>query len=696
MKKPSLALVSVCLGTFMLPLAGGFLSTDAVSIPVDSNPIQVVLSGSQSPFLTQTLVFLLFLFPILAALTQRKVIHVPNIRITAWLAVFGAFVLGSLAFSSFWLNSLMGVLQWVMMASAYFAVSITCGKRQSIWVVSSLFAAMTIAAIFGVLEYGQMRLEDPGHRILALQSNPNQAGALFASGIILGFPLMLRFDRLGKMALFAGIVLQGLALVLTQSKGAIFCLPIGLLTLLVGLLILKPVKPVVSLTALILPLVLIAVMSVGIQQAAQKKGVEGSAPMSRFSNSTEASTQSAGFRKLLWLSAVDLMKQKPLGWGINTFGFESTRPGRSTQTGLAHQTYLQLGSEASLVAPITLLGFFSVLIARSLRGIKRASPEAQLLLLGSISAVLVAIAHNAIDSDMYYFGLGAMVFVLLGSLTSSSTDSQAPEVIFKAPKLAIVSLALLLLPICFLIGSVEYLRATARGAIDSNNLSIAVQSAKSATSLLPIDGTSHALLGLLQRDAQALKRATELSPTPKNFRALASNYFANNKSGEAFNALKKALERDPNNAQAMWLMVTGSEAVGDESTAIQYANRLIDSEKSTYFTIRSLAEFVPLQTYEARLFLAKKETNQNKKVMLLEGAIKGFLEYAKLTVPVVIRFEKVGLQYGGDDKKSAANKLETGKAATEELQRLGVAIPGFDAAAALATFTSGLELLRSQ
>lgn len=696
MKKPSLSLMSVCLGAFALPVAGGFLSTDALSIPIDSNPIQVVLGGSQAPFLTQTLIFLLFLVPILGALTQRKVVHVPNIRISIWLAIFGSLVVSSIVFSSFWLNSLMGVLQWTMMTAAYFAVSINAGKRQSIWVILALFAGMCIAAVCGILEYGQMRLEDPGHRILAMQAGPNQAGALFASGILLGFPLMFRFDRLGKMAVFAGIVLQGLALVLTQSKGAIFCVPIGLLVLVVGLLILKPVKPSVSIAGILLPFLLIGVMSVGTQQAAKQKGGEGSAPMARFSNSSESSTQSAGFRKLLWLSAVDLMKQKPLGWGMNTFGFESTRPGRSTQTGLAHQTFLQLGSEASILAPIALLGFLGALVYRSLRGIKNASPETQLLLLGSISALAVAIAHNFIDSDMYYFGLGAMVFLLVGSITSASTDSQAPEVIFQAPRLVVMGLSFVLIPICFLVGAAEFARASARGAMEGNNLPLAIDSAKRAISLIPIDGSAHAILGLIQQDEAELKKAAELSPVPKNHRALAMNYLRNNKSGEAFKSLKNALERDPLNAQAMWLMVTGAEAVGDQDMAIQFANRLIDSEKTTYFQVRSLAEFVPLQTYEARLFLAKKEADPTKKAKLLADAVRGFLEYTKLTVPVVIRFSKIGMPYGGDDKKSAINKLQTGKGAAEEFQRLGVTVEGFNPAAAVATFTSGLELLSNQ
>jgi O-antigen ligase len=688
--------MSVCLGAFALPVIGGFLSTDAISIPVDSNPIQVVLSGSQAPFLTHSFVFLLFLFPILSALTQRKVVHVPNIRISLWLAIFGAFVVSSLSFSSFWLNSLMGVLQWIMMTAAYFAVCINGGKKQSIWVVSSLFAGMCVAAIFGILEYGQMRLEDPGHRILALQAGPNQAGALFASGVLLGFPLMFRFDRLGKMGVFAGIVLQGLALVLTQSKGAIFCVPVGLAVLVISFLILKPVKPAITLVGICLPFLLIGVMSFGIQQAAKQKEGGGSAPMARFANSSESSTQSAGFRKLLWLSAVDLIKQRPLGWGINTFGFESTRPGRSTQTGLAHQTFLQLGSEASLVAPVALLGFFIALVYRGLRGIKNASQETQLLLIGSISALAVAIAHNFIDSDMYYFGLGTMVFVLVGSITSASTDSQAPEVIFKVPKFAVVCLSCVLIPICLLIGSAEYFRASARGAIEKSNLSLATENVNRALSLVYIDGSSHAILGLLQQNEAELKRATEFSPTPKNFRALASNYLRNNKSAEAFKALKSALERDPLNAQAMWLLVTASEAVGDESTAIQYANRLIESENTTYFQVRSLAEFVPLQTYEARLFLAKKELDPVKKAKLLSEAVRGFAEYSKLTVPVIVRFSKVGLVYGGDDPKSATNKLQTGKAAAEEFQRLRVTVEGFDPAGAITAFEAALELLKSQ
>ena len=699
MKKPHLSLVSVCVGAFLLPLIGGHMSLDAARIPSDSNLLQSILAGNQAPFLTQFVISLFFLFPLLIAMFTRKVIHVPNVRVTGWLAVFFGCIAVSLLWTSFWLPTLQGILQWIMMAMAFFAVTANAGKKQSIWVLFAFFAGTSLAAAAGILEYGQERLIDPGYRIYALQGGQNQAGALFAACSLLGVTLIFRVERLGKLLIAIGIVLQGLAMVLTQSKGAILCLPLGLAVLLVGLAILKPVPLKQAILAALVPFLLVGLLAVGAQQAARStKQANTNAPMSRFSNSSEAATQSAGFRKLLWLSAVDLMKKQPQGWGMNSYWYEGTRTGRMTQTALAHQTFLQLGAEASPIAAITLLGFVVAVILRASKGIRRAAEDTQLVYLGSLAVMVVSIAHNMIDSDMYIFGLGSMVFLLLGCMTSSSADSQAPEVIFPIPRYVVAGIAMMLAPMVLIIGMGEYYRAVARGAIAERNPSLAESSLKQAIGIMPLDGTAYAMLGLISRNENDLIKAAHLIPSPKNCRALANYYFALNRPDEAFSPLRKALLRDPNNAPALLLFMNGSERTGNIPTAIEYAKKLVATENSTYFQVRSQAELIPTQTYEARIFLARQSSDPNEKLKLLVEATKGYLEFTRLTVPVIKRNTSadLGINFAGEDRVTAAEKVEKGRAAAVEIQRLAVKDPTFDPDAAVKLFDAALLDLRSQ
>ena len=463
MKLPHWTIICIALGTFLLPITGGHFSIEAGRILAADSTFKAILSGEDAPFLTHFLVSLLFFIPICSTLFAKKISHVVNLRISFWLALLGACIGVSLIVSSFPSVTVGVILEWAMMSMVFFSITLCCGRKQSSIPILSFLAGSTLAAMLGILEYGQARISDPGYRIFALQVGPNQAGALFAAGTILCLAMSLRFERIVRLCLVLAAILQSFALVLTQSKGAIICLPIGLAILVIGLLVLKTTKPSAVVATLILPLVLTGGLAVGMQQAAKNQG-SGQA-MSRVISSGGEAAQSAGFRKLLWSSAIDLVKDRPYGWGMGTFWFESTRPGKVTQTTLAHQTFLQLASEASPIAPIALLAFFGSVVIWGLRGVRTQSSENQILLVGILGALAVAVAHNFVDSDMYVFGLGGMIFMLCGSFVASSSDSQAPEYIFAMPKIAFGLTALLLIPLCISVGVSELYRAIARGAV---------------------------------------------------------------------------------------------------------------------------------------------------------------------------------------------------------------------------------------
>ncbi|MBI1334158.1 MAG: tetratricopeptide repeat protein [Armatimonadetes bacterium] len=671
MKKfPHWTILSVAFGAFLLPLLGGKISLEAGRISPETSMLQAMLNGQDAPFLTHFFLSLFFFIPLTVTLFTHKISHVVNLRITFWLAMFGACLGASILVTSFPAVTILYVLEWAMMSLAFFAVTLCCGRKQSIIPILSLVAGITLAAISGILEYRDARVYDPGYRIFALQIGPNQAGAMLAAGTVLALVLALRYERLPRLALILAGTLQCFALVLTQSKGAILCLPLGIIAVLIGLLVLKPTKPGTAVAVLLIPLVLTGGMAMAAQKAATAQS--GTTAISRLENTGGEAAQSAGFRKLLWVSAIDLTKQRPYGWGLGSFWYESTRPGLVTQTTLAHETFLQLASEASPVAAFSLVAFLGAVVVWGMRGIRKVSPDSQILLVGIFGALAVSVAHNLVDSDMYIFGLGSMVFLFCGAFTASSADSQAPEFIFTLPKVAYGIAAVVLIPLCLSVGIAETFRSRARDAMDHSDRQAMLDNANAALSITFADGEALSLRALANPNEADLVSAAQLHPSPKAYRALADYYLNQGKDQDCYRALDKALERDPNNASALLKYMEAAQKFGNIELATKEANALIATETTPYFTVRSQPEFIPTQTYDARLFLAKQSKSPAEKVKLLESAVMGFIQYRDTTGPVVARNLKAmpNGNFGGEDRDTLETHYRLAIEACKELETL--------------------------
>ncbi len=685
MKRPPIGVLSLAIGSALCALLNGRYPMDAGQF--EGGSFSLATLWENAPFLGHCLVFWFFLIPLLQAIMARKVVHVPSIKISGWLAVFAGLIGSSLIFSYFVSVSVLNFVEFAMMIGGFYAVTSSAGKKQSLWVIGGWFAGITLVALIGLREYATMKAIDPSWRIFANQHNPNQAGALLASGILLGIPLLFSGDRLSKLGISFALLLQGLALFLTQSKGALVCLPVGLAALAVCLMTIRPVQIGKALFAL----AVIVVMLGGLAFAAQNAGKTqtssgGAAPLSRFSNAGEASTQSAGFRKQLWLSAIDLAKERPYGWGLGAFQFESTRPGRVTQTALAHQSYLQLGAEASLFAPVALVGFFIAVAVKGGKGSAQLPLQSKLILCSGFGALAVLLAHNAIDSDLYINNLGMLVFMLCGAICASSADSQSPEVIFRIPRMAVGAAVAIFIPLSASVGLGELLRAQARGALAAADSVRATQLAKSSLSISPVDGHAHSILARATGSLEEAKLAASLTPSPKNHRAVAGIYLRDGKYQEARTAYNRALARDPNNFPALLGLMKAGEQFGMEEDAKSAASRLIAVEKTTYFTVTSQAEVIPTASYQARLYLAS--LNPSNRSELLIEATQGFIRYRDITVPMAKRqFEaNPNSNVGGEDKSAMIDTLTKAANAAKELAKLQPRDLGFDPAAEATRF----------
>ncbi|MEI7987148.1 MAG: hypothetical protein WCI55_16115, partial [Armatimonadota bacterium] len=255
--------------------------------------------------------------------------------------------------------------------------------------------------------------------------------------------------------------------------------------------------------------------------------------------------------------------------------------------------------------------------------------------------------------------------------------------IFALPKIAFGATAILLIPVCLSVGLSELYRALGRGALESRDFAASISSANSALSVNFIDGQAYALRALATQREDDLVNATKLHPSPKTYRALSNYYFGKKMLNESYNALNKALERDPNNAPALLKYLQQAFETENNELVVKKANQLIDAEKSTYFTVRSQPEFVPTQSYVARLFLVKLSTNNQEKSKLLEEAIKGFAQYRDTTGPVILRNLAVSPDgsFGGESRKTLEENYKMAIDACtdlEKLQRLAPRTLGFD------------------
>ncbi|MFX4895218.1 hypothetical protein ABTB54_19035, partial [Acinetobacter baumannii] len=83
---------------------------------------------------------------------------------------------------------------------------------------------------------------------------------------------------------------------------------------------------------------------------------------------------------------------------------------------------------------------------------------------------------------------------------------------------------------------------------------------------------------------------------------------------------------------------------------------------------RAIPESVPVETYDARVFLAGRETDPAKKVALLHPAVEGYLRFNAVTYPQVKLLAKEGASFIDIDVKEAQQVVARARAAAEELK----------------------------
>jgi O-antigen ligase len=672
MKLP-LLLLAIALG--LAPVIGGQLSVDTQPLgPGLGALVGSFFSGAATPALSAALLGCLALVALALVLVRNRAIQAPAWTVGLPLAALFALLGVSVGVSEFRFVSAQAWVQWLAYWAAFAAVMASAGRERGprllVW---ALVAGCAILALRGIAEYGAMRAIDPAHRIFAGWVNPNALAGMLLLGLFPALVLTLSGERAARLLAGAAAVVIGLALVLTQSRGGVVAAGIGVGALMVAFLAWGGARRA---WPAMVPLALVAALTFAVQETAQLQAPDARGVMARIAQGGAVEQQAAGFRLLLWRGALVLMRDQPSGAGAGAYRFSSARPGLHQQTHLAHNTFLQLGVEATAVAPVLLLLAGAAWTVLVFRGARRMPLEKNLLRAGVFAAVAAGAAHNMVDSDLYHFGVGFAYFALLAIGLQLAADGGSPELAPRPLRLSGAGFCAVLALLLSYFGAVEATRARVLGDAAAGDVSGVVAGLRRLAAIAPADGESWMLRAQLSPDARDparrlsyLEGAVRRAPTLRGLRMLARERAARGELATAEAILSRVFRADPNNLPGLFQrMIMRSEA-GNLEGALADARRLVEIEASPYVQGRAIVELVPRQPIEARLFLARHATAPRERAELLRGALDGYARYAASTLPMVrlLTGGKDGRHYAGETWRDAVEAMALARNAATEL-----------------------------
>jgi tetratricopeptide (TPR) repeat protein len=618
---------------------------------------------------------------------RHRALVLPKLDAQAGIAILMVSMGFAIVLSPFPWPSVDSWLHWALYCGVFLLAVMVSGRRDGPLLALTLVAAAGGAVgLRGLLEYGEIRQIEPTYRIFAGWSNPNAVASLFAAVL----PVCLGVAAAGeKFHRLTGILSGGfvvVALALTQSKGGFLAGAIGVGAFLLLIALWKAPKGAWLGPALTLALG--GLLIFGVQSAPRSPDASGAAPLARITSSGGESEQSAGFRSLLWRSSLALATEKPLGWGPGVFPYVSAKPGLVTQTVTAHQAYLQILVDGGIGALLGLLVLAWAWLRKMGTGASSLLPEQNILRAGAAACVVAAGAHGMVESNFSYLGVGVLVFAMMGFSLQLAADGSSPEVVPLGMR-RVVALIACGAPLLLLAASASL------EAGKSEMLTQASQGERpnSLPALWFLDGESSYVGALTAAQGvdrlKSLEQAATSHPNTRVLRAYARAQSGSGDPNGALTTLSKALEIDPNSLSTLWLRLQILEESGNLEGAVQAAKDLIAKESGSSFQVRSLAESVPTETYRARLWLRTRESSPEERDRLAAETAKGFAEFARLTVPVVIRFHKGGAEYAGVSLEDASSWLQEAASAAKEVTK-----PSQELRDDLAAIESALEALR--
>ena len=400
---PALGLLA--LAAFLGPIMGGQVSLTSQPL-APGEAATALLNGPELPLLSHALIALPAIAAFALLFFRRKVIQVPTNTMTLLVLALMVVLSASSLVSGFRSVTIAVVAEFLLSTVALFAVVAGAGRRRGPrTIMQALVGGVSIVALRGLGEYAATARVNPSWRVFGTWVQPNAFAAMLLLGFFVALALWLDADRLERFALGVAVVVIALTLFLTGSKGGLLCWFVTLF----------PFLAMVGKPKLGSSVALVGVCVAVIAGAVVFQKSVGGAAGSRVGNVAAETEQSAGFRTNLWKGIPAIIQRNPLGVGLGAYRFHSATSGLTTETKYAHQTYLQLATEASFAAPLMLiatLGFWGWQLLRLRKTVDERSASLQA---GVFCAVLAIAMHSMIDSDLYYFGVQWSVLSWWGS-----------------------------------------------------------------------------------------------------------------------------------------------------------------------------------------------------------------------------------------------------------------------------------------
>jgi O-antigen ligase/tetratricopeptide (TPR) repeat protein len=608
------------------------------------------------------------------AIARKQVAQFPHLSILAALSCAIAFIAFSVGISSYRMQSLITFSDWVMYAVVFMTACAVAGRQTGPKILCGAFVAGCSVTAFGaVFEF--ITQPDPTWRVMFHWQDPNALAGILVLGFFVAIGLGFASTRLTAIAFGLAAGLIGNSILLTLSKGGLLGVLAGGLALFIFLGAYTRTRLGLKLAYLAAPFVLAILIFSGVHKVQSSLAtpsqtastapassvaarVPAPDPLGRVLNPMSTAEQSAGFRINLWKGCLSLIKDNPVGYGIGTYRYQSAKPGNTTETKLAHNSFLQLAVESSPAATVALIVFLVLCAYEMLKGSRCLPEKPNMLRAGIFAAVLAGAIHNCLDSDLYFCGTGIGIFLLIGLGLAISSDAIVPELL-RPPVRAVVLGGTALGTLITLYAGVLQIKLEAFLA------DVGAQSSDGPSEALALQGYgpmdyrvwfySTSAATTADQAIDWTKKSIELGPTVVAYHRLATFYRRTNQPDKAISALKDSLNLDPNNLAALQL-ICEIQQESAPSDALKTAQRMVDIEKSPYFSTRALPEVVPTETYEAREYLAQNVKGQAA-INLLRPALEGFVNYATTTVPMIVRFSADGGSNQFGNPKDAVNKL---------------------------------------
>ncbi|GMV35845.1 MAG: hypothetical protein AMXMBFR61_03530 [Fimbriimonadales bacterium] len=643
--KPRVEWWLAALALFLAPFVASYFAFGLW--PVEGAEVITGLASGSAPELGYLIAGLPMLAAFVVAAWRMPVFRLPAIPILIAFLLFWVLLVLSRITTAFPAAVSAELVRWSACLCAMLVVTGVTGRgRYALALGAVLALAGALEALWAVRQYLATFRDVPNWRVFGTFFNPD----FLAGYLVMIAPLVMAFlaraERL--RAVLAGLLgfLCLAAIVLTGSRGGLLALALAALAFLGsawwnrevdGRLLLRCGGVAAGMVILLLVL--------------QSRG----GPARVIAAEGQGEGHSAAFRIHLWQDSLRMVGAKPLeGFGLGTFAWARGPYGSVGFTRLAHNSYLQVASEAGLPTLLALFALGAMWVVRVAR--REATPvEDNDLLLGVSrpllrSAILAAAVgagvHNLVDSDLYLFSINLTLWALLGLGLALAVDGTTPVLLPRRSfALGATAIGALLSAVLVTRAVAGVIAVQAQAALESADYAGARRGFESALEWAPNDRRYLIAAGRLALAAgeeeaadRYFRRAMLSEPSSEAFTAMALAYQAAGDQSRAADMFLLAVHADPFSPEALrGLMRTRQELGSGDWLGV--AERIVGLRASTHATVRAVPEVVETVYAEADAALgeaAEQEGNIRLALGHYQRAFNDLTGFVRVTYPMVI------------------------------------------------------------